>query len=183
VRQLVELHGGTVTASSPGANQGSTFTVRLPLAEGTVNEGVPAVPPGDQRGKPKTQGMRVLVVDDNVDIADSMSALLDMDGYTTRVANDGLRALQIAHEFKPDAVFLDIGMPGMDGYAVAKAMREMPDMQSVMLVALTGWGAESDRIRSREAGFNEHLTKPAGLPAIAGILAKIDQVKLSSSKA
>lgn len=183
VRQLVELHGGSVTVSSPGSNQGSTFKVRLPVVEDMENDGNSVVSADCEPSSPKVHGMRVLVVDDNEDIADSMSALLSMDGYTTRVANDGMRALQIAHEFKPDAVFLDIGMPGMDGYAVAKAMRELPDMQSVMLVALTGWGAESDRVRSREAGFNEHLTKPAGLPAISGVLAKIDHARLSSSKA
>lgn len=182
VRQLVELHGGSVTVSSAGAGKGSTFTVRLPLAEHHADEGVPVHPPGVPRESAKRQGVRVLVVDDNKDIADSMSALLNMGGHTTRVANDGLRALQIAHEFKPEAVFLDIGMPGMDGYEVARALRELPGMQSVMLVALTGWGAESDRIRSREAGFNEHLTKPAGLPAIAGILARLDHAKLTFSK-
>ncbi|WP_151638445.1 response regulator [Noviherbaspirillum aerium] len=184
VRQLVELHGGSVTASSPGPNQGSAFTVRLPLAESVAFDGIPAssaVHP--QAEGERRQGVRVLVVDDNEDIADSMSALLDIGGHTTRVANNGLRALQIAHEFKPDAVFLDIGMPDMDGYAVAKALRQLPEMQSVMLVALTGWGSESDRVRSKEAGFNEHLTKPAGLPAIAGILAKIDHARLSPGEA
>lgn len=182
VRQLVELHGGSVTASSPGTGQGSTFTVRLPMAESHPDEGMTVLPNAVLRGAARSRGVRVLVVDDNEDIAESMSALLDLGGHTTRVANDGLRALQIAHEFKPDAVFLDIGMPGMDGYAVARALRELPDMESVMLVALTGWGAESDRIRSREAGFNEHLTKPAGLPAIAGILAKIGHAKQVSTK-
>ena len=170
VRRLVELHGGTVTVESPGNGGGSTFTVRLPLAE----------PVADHRGegvRPDGQGAmrsrRVLVVDDNTDAAESLATLLELSGHATRVATDGDEAVRMAHEFHPEIVFLDIGMPGKDGYEVARELRTSPQTREAVLVALTGWGAKDDRARSRRAGFDHHLTKPAGLEAVDNLLAHI----------
>jgi PAS domain S-box-containing protein len=169
VRRLVELHGGSVRADSAGTGQGSVFTVRLPLASRAP--GRPAAPSALQT-HPAAQ-LRVLVVDDNVDAAESLAELLDLAGHATRIAHDGEQALRTAHEFRPEVVFLDIGMPGKDGYEVAKALRGRPETQQAVLVALTGWGAQDDRARSRSAGFDHHLTKPAGMAAVEGLLSKM----------
>jgi PAS domain S-box-containing protein len=169
VRRLVELHGGSVTAESPGVGQGSTFTVRLPLAE-TVVAIAPAPKPVETAEAPV---FRVLVVDDNVDAAESLAALLELDGHDTRVAHDGDEALAKAREFRPEIVFLDIGMPGKDGYEVARELRRDPHHRDTTLVALTGWGAQDDRARTKSAGFDHHLTKPAELPAVEALLAQM----------
>ena len=170
VRRLVELHGGSVTAHSAGIGRGSRFEVRLPLA----SQAVPAHPAAAAmpETQPATQ-LRVLVVDDNVDAAESLAELLDLAGHATRVAHDGDQALLAAHEFRPEVVFLDIGMPGKDGYEVAKALRGKPETRQAVLVALTGWGAKDDRDRSRSAGFDHHLTKPAGMAAVEGLLSRM----------
>jgi PAS domain S-box-containing protein len=170
VRRLVELHGGSVAAQSAGAGKGSVFTVRLPLASRSAAE-VPDSPAAAQP-LPASQ-LRVLVVDDNVDAAESLAALLDMAGHATRIAHDGDQALAAAHEFRPEVVFLDIGMPGKDGYEVARALRGKAETRQAVLVALTGWGATDDRARSRSAGFDHHLTKPAGMAAVEGLLSKM----------
>jgi PAS domain S-box-containing protein len=169
VRKLVELHGGRVTAESPGVGQGSTFTVRLPLAE-------TAAAASDTAGRPSSapsRAFRVLVVDDNTDAAESLAILLEMEGHVTRIASSGDEAVRCAHEFHPEIVFLDIGMPGKDGYQVARELREAPDTRNAVLVALTGWGAKDDRARSRQAGFDHHLTKPAGLAAVDNLLSQL----------
>jgi PAS domain S-box-containing protein len=169
VRRLVELHGGSVTSASPGAGKGSTFTVRLPLAQQ-----VPAEQPLLSAGGPSQpaggHALRVLVVDDNVDAAESLAALLEMQGHEIRVAHDGHQALSAAHEFRPEIVFLDIGMPGKDGYEVARELKGQPETQQAVLVALTGWGAQDDRARSERAGFDHHLTKPAGMADVESLL-------------
>ena len=115
----------------------------------------------------------MLVVDDNVDAAVTLSMILEVSGHATRVAHDGYRALEVAQAFRPRVAFLDIGMPGMSGYDTARAMRARPELAGMTLVALTGWGAESDRQRSREAGFDHHLTKPVQLDVVEALLAKI----------
>jgi CheY-like chemotaxis protein len=115
--------------------------------------------------------LRVLVADDNVDAADTLAHLLRMAGHEVRVAHDGEEAMRIAAQFQPALAFLDIGMPRMDGYQAARALRALPGMQEVRLVALTGWGAEDDRARSRAAGFDHHLLKPAFPEQIHAILA------------
>jgi PAS domain S-box-containing protein len=175
VRQLVELHGGSVTATSQGKDLGSTFTVRLPLANPQEEKSMAkdsAAAHEPQSPQPQAdRSFRVLVVDDNTDAAESLATLLEMIGHTTKVANDGPQALQVAPEFKPEVVFLDIGMPGMNGYEVAAKLRQIAEVKSGVLVALTGWGADSDRERSRAAGFDHHLTKPAELDAVEGLLA------------
>ena len=172
VRRLVEMHGGSVTAASAGAGRGSSFEVRLPLA--AAAPGDPAAQRGHDGAVPdRSGGVRVLVVDDNVDAALTLSMILEAGGHTTRVAHDGVAALAAAQEFQPQVAFLDIGMPGMNGYDTASALRGMPGLEGMMLVALTGWGTESDRQRSSEAGFDHHLTKPAQLQAVQDLVSSL----------
>ena len=172
VRRLVEMHGGSVAAASGGANAGSVFTVRLPLAQLACAQAAPqaaALAPDAQGGA----GLKVLVVDDNVDAAVTLSMILEASGHVTRVAHDGQQALELARDFRPRVVFLDIGMPGMSGYDTARAMRTMAELEGSVLVALTGWGADSDRQRSSEAGFDHHLTKPVQLAVVGELLARV----------
>jgi PAS domain S-box-containing protein len=164
VRRLVELHGGRVSAFSGGAGQGSTFTVRLPLRPGTPHARGAAG--GDTTQARPAGPLRVLVVDDNLDAADSLVALLELLGHTARVAHDGPQGLRMAEEFVPDLAFLDIGLPGMSGYELARAIRRQRPLQHVVLIALTGWGAYGDQQQSHEAGFDQHLTKPVSLEAL-----------------
>ncbi len=176
VRRLIELHGGTVSAASEGVGRGSTFTVRLPLLAGApVSQAAPVAAPHGADALLES-GLRVLVVDDNIDAADTLSALLEMSGHAIRVANDGYQAIDAASAFLPQVVFLDIGLPGMNGYEVARKLREIPGMESSILVALTGWGTREDRERSSEAGFDHHLTKPADLHAVESLLAGLARV-------
>jgi PAS domain S-box-containing protein len=170
VRRLVELHGGRVSAFSGGRGRGSTFTVRLPLRPGTPH----AQPPMEAGGaQPIGAGgpLRVLVVDDNLDAADSLVALLEILGHTAIVANDGPQGLHAARSFVPDLVLLDIGLPGMSGHEVAREIRRTSALRHVVLIALTGWGAQSDLQQSQEAGFDQHLTKPVSLEALEQALA------------
>jgi PAS domain S-box-containing protein len=169
VRSLVELHGGTITAASPGIDAGSVFTVRLPLGEQNRPR------PEDLRAPAPAApgGLKVLVVDDNRDAAETLSALLAVMGHTAPVAADGYQALRMIASLRPQVVFLDIGMPGMSGYEVAEAVRADPTLAGVRLVALTGWGGAADRARSKAAGFDAHLTKPATATAIEGALAAV----------
>jgi len=171
VRHLVTLHGGVVVAASPGTDQGSTFTIRLPLAAATVAAAHPDVAAGLEPSTPARAPLRVLVADDNVDAADTLGDLLEALGCQVCVTYDGEQAVQTAAGFQPGLVFLDIGMPRMDGYAAARALRALPGLQRVMLVALTGWGAEADRARTRAAGFDDHLLKPAAPHQVAAVLA------------
>ncbi len=163
VRRLLDMHGGSVEAESPGANAGSTFIVKLPLVERAESDPVIAAPAARQ------QGRRILVVDDNHDAAETLSMLLNLEGHDTRVANDGESALTAAAEFLPDTVFLDIGLPGMNGYETARHLREAHG-KPLRLIALTGWGAEEDRRRAHEAGFDGHLVKPVDPALLAATL-------------
>lgn len=167
VRTLVELHGGHVSAHSVGLGHGSTFTVSLPV--------VRAPPPGKPQPRPRALhagDARVLVVDDNVDGADSMADMLGLMGVRARVARDGPQALVLAQSFAPDLVFLDIGLPGMDGYETARHLRQLPGLK-MRLVALTGYGSAQDRERSARAGFDAHLVKPVSGDAIEKMLASL----------
>ncbi len=169
VKNLVEMHGGTVAAASDGVGQGSTFTIRLPLTE-TVDPIVTSFP--DQNGSATNDqvGRRVLLVDDNMDAAESLAMLLQLSGHETATAHSGLAALEVAQTFRPDIVFLDIGLPaGMDGYEVARRLRADPHTANAVLVALTGWGSDDDKRKSTEAGFDFHLTKPAGADAVQAV--------------
>jgi CheY-like chemotaxis protein len=157
VRRIVELHGGRVWAESDGPGRGSTLYVRLPVAAGHRHVPVPM-----PSGLPATAtARRVLVVDDNLDAAEMLGALLQHAGHEVRVAGGGAAALDIAAQFRPEVALLDIGMPGMDGYELARALRLDPALPAIVLIALTGWGHEEDKMRARDAGFDGHLTKPA----------------------
>ena len=164
VRSLTELHGGRVEARSSGLNQGSEFVVELPLLEAPPREA--ARPTPRDHPAPVGRPMRVLVVDDNLDAAEMLAEWLGAIGHAVRVAADGPTALEIAAEFKPDVALLDIGLPVMDGYEVARRLRDQPGCAKMRLIALTGYGQESDHDRSRRAGFEDHLVKPVDLDAI-----------------
>ncbi|AMV23341.1 Autoinducer 2 sensor kinase/phosphatase LuxQ [Gemmata sp. SH-PL17] len=170
VKRLVEMHGGSVRAESPGLGQGSTFTVRMPLAvipaetsttthvAGTGTAGCP---------------LDILVVDDNRDAAESMAMLLEIPGHRVRTAHDGPEALKLLATFRPQLILLDLGLPGMSGYEVARRVRESAELQGITLAALTGWGQDEDRRRTREAGFDHHLTKPAAPGELDRIVAGV----------
>jgi PAS domain S-box-containing protein len=170
-RRLVEMHGGRVEAHSAGPGQGAEFVVYLPR----LAPAAPATESGEAGGGPApcAMGLRVLVVDDNVDSADSMALLLSLDGHETRTAFDGPGALAAAAEFLPQAVLLDIGLPGMDGYEVARRMRELPGLRNVLMIAITGYGQEDDRARSKAAGFDHHLVKPVDPDALSLLLGSL----------
>jgi PAS domain S-box-containing protein len=169
VRSLVEMHYGTVEAHSAGAGLGSEFVVRLPLAP--QDDGA-ADRPGLAQARPDTPfaGQRILVVDDNRDAADTLGLLLEADGADVRVVYDGRSALSMAESFLPSSVLLDIGMPGMDGYEVARRLRQDERFASLRIVALTGWGQDADRRQTRNRGFTHHLTKPVSLEDLHQIL-------------
>ncbi|MCM5679713.1 PAS domain S-box protein [Schlegelella sp. S2-27] len=166
VKRLVDMHGGSVEAHSAGPGLGSEFTVRLPLAP-LPSAGLAPV----RHGPAGTAGRRrVLVVDDNKDAALSLAMMLQMLGNETRTAHDGVEALSVAAGFRPEVILLDIGMPRLNGYDTARQMRQEPWGRHVLLVALTGWGQEEDRRRSREAGFDHHLVKPVDPAALERLL-------------
>ena len=155
VQKLAELHGGTVAAHSPGLGQGSEFIVRLPALVPTSESVVPS-----ETAKHPTHTSRVLIVDDNMDAADMLVLMLQMFGHDARAAYSGQAALAQAVECRPDIVLLDIGLPDINGYEVARRLRQQPQTKDVKLIALTGYGQDSDRERSQTAGFNHHLVKP-----------------------
>ncbi len=171
-RQLVEMHGGTIVASSEGPGQGSEFVVRLPLPA-ERDPGVPGTPRNELPTVPSVRARRVLVVDDDPDAGDSLAFVLRLEGHQVRVARGGPAAIEMADSYPPELVFLDLGMPGMDGYELARRLRKLPRLANTMLVALTGWGREEDRLRTREAGFDHHLTKPAEPEALQKLLALV----------
>jgi PAS domain S-box-containing protein len=167
VKRLVEMHGGTVSAHSAGNGKGSEFVVDLPLpdqSEGGDHDGV--IDAGAVGGRRR----RVLVVDDNVDAAESAAALLSIWGHEVRTVHDGLSVLRHVEEFRPDIVLLDIGLPGKSGYDVARELRRLPDSPVRLVAAMTGYGQEQDRKRSAEAGFDVHLTKPLDLERLRELL-------------
>jgi PAS domain S-box-containing protein len=168
-RSLAAMHGGTVQAASEGSGKGAEFTLRLPLASGEQSLSAPPA-----REMPGLAPRRILVVDDNRDAADSLGMLLRFLGADVQVAHGGHEALDAFEAYQPSVVLLDIGMPGMDGYQVARAIRGRENGAGVPLVALTGWGQEEDRRRSREAGFDHHLIKPADIAALQSLLASLE---------
>jgi CheY-like chemotaxis protein len=159
-----------VEAHSEGLGKGSKFTVYLPLARAVVRQpGGKGEAAGVVRGVP-----RVLVLDDNQDAADSLGAVLEMLGAEVRVTHSGREALEQVDSFRPAAVFLDLGMPGMDGYEVASRIRSTPDMHGTRLIAVTGWGQEKDRRQTSAAGFDHHLVKPADISSLQAVLASLN---------
>jgi PAS domain S-box-containing protein len=170
VKNLVELHGGTVEAHSAGVGQGSEFVVRLPTVAGPPERlPEPAIDPAS----PVT-ARRILIVDDNQDSTDSLAQLLELAGHETAKAYDGLAAVETAAVFRPEVVLLDLGLPKLNGYDTAKKIREQPWGKDMVFVALTGWGQEEDQRRAAAAGFEAHLVKPVDLALLTQLLAKFD---------
>jgi PAS domain S-box-containing protein len=169
VHRLVELHGGTVAAHSR-LGEGSEFVVRLPRVQTAELPPSPA-----ETTKLSGPSLRVMVVDDNIDTADFLVTLLEASGHDVRMAHDGPSSLKAALAFQPDVVLLDIGLPGLDGFEVAKRLRQQTALNGIVLVAMTGYGQESDRQRSLDAGFNHHLVKPTAFSKVQQILATVSQ--------
>jgi PAS domain S-box-containing protein len=169
VRSLVERHGGSIAAASEGAGRGSEITIRLPLlAREGVDDDASTIVPG--KGESDGRPARILLVEDNLDAAEALSELLRMWGHEVAVAHDGVSALRTAVEKTPGVVLLDIGLPGMDGYEVARKMRAIPALAAARLIALTGYGQEADRRRSSLAGVDHHLVKPVDLEQLRSLL-------------
>lgn len=175
VKRLVEMHGGRVSVQSAGLGRGSEFSVRLPCRPGVAER------PGSWRrgGEPREAlaapapdhpGLRILIVDDNRDAIDSLQLLLDLEGHRVLVAYDGESALKLAVEERPEVVLLDIGLPGMDGYAVARALRARTDIPAPRIIGLTGYGQPDSRAKSKAAGFDVHLVKPIDFEALLVLL-------------
>jgi PAS domain S-box-containing protein len=167
VKALVEMHGGTVSAASEGEGRGSTFTIRLPLAEPK---------PATRRDSPegmRGRARRMLVVDDNRDGANSLALMLRLLGDDVRTAHDGIAAVEAAGQFRPEVILMDVGMPRMNGLDATRRLREQPWGKSMTIIALTGWGQNGDRERSREAGCNGHLVKPVSLPDLEKLLLEV----------
>ena len=176
VKRLVEMHGGTVAAESAGPDMGSTFVIQL----ATVLEAAHcAHSPAEGPARTSAPSLRILVVDDNRDAADSLALLLRTAGNDIRTAYDGLEAVQVATEFRPEVVLLDIGLPTIDGHEVAQRLRREPWGQHACLIAVTGWSDESDRARSRAAGFDHHLVKPLDTGHLAELLSSLERAARS----
>jgi CheY-like chemotaxis protein len=163
VRSLAEMHGGTASAFSGGIGCGSEFTVQLPLAE-RMNEGI-----GEQDRPENRTARRILVVDDNHDAGNSLALILSFHSHLTEVASNGVDALAAIQRFNPHIILLDIGLPEMDGYKVARRIRQTRRGNDILLVAITGYGQPNDRLRSQEAGFDLHLVKPVNIPELLRI--------------
>ena len=164
VRGIVELHGGSIAAESPGPGQGSTFIVRLPLAAGADCPSAPASPETVQAQA------RVVVVDDNQDAAETLAMALEASGCEVAVAHSAAHALELVPAVRPAVALLDIGLPDMNGYELARRLRQLPEGGSIKLIATTGWGQQKDRERAFEAGFDHHLTKPIDLELLRRLL-------------
>jgi signal transduction histidine kinase/CheY-like chemotaxis protein len=169
VKRLIELHGGSVTAHSDGPGTGSVFTVRVPVAV----EAAVARPRGSEPALGVPEHCRVLIVDDNIDAAAGLSIMLEILGYETRTAYDGRAGLAVAAEYRPHVALLDIGMPEMNGYELARRIREQPWGNDVTLVAVTGWGQHEQRELTARAGFEHHLVKPIDVTALQKLLASV----------
>jgi CheY-like chemotaxis protein len=166
VRSLVQMHDGSVEAKSAGPGQGSEFIVRLPLAA----RGASLPPDGKMHRRDAVAPRRILVVDDNRDAADTLAMLLKFLGAEVCTAHEGITALEMLKAFRPSVVLLDLGMPGMDGFEVARRVRQEPAGREMTLIALSGWSQEEDRRRSQEAGIDHHLVKPVDIDALQALL-------------
>ena len=171
VRRLAEMHGGSVEARSEGVGRGAEFIVRLPIL--STATATATAQQAHVQSKEELMTLRILVVDDSRDAAESLATLLELSGHTVDIANDGLVALQSAEQLKPDVVFMDIGMPRLNGFDAARRIRAAPWGKRMTLVAISGWGQDSDRAKSKEAGFDAHLVKPMEFPALEQILAQV----------
>jgi CheY-like chemotaxis protein/nitrogen-specific signal transduction histidine kinase len=171
VRQLVEMHGGKVEARSEGPRRGSEFIIRLPLRDGEGE--LPATDGAPLSDAGRSTGLKILVIEDNVDSAEMLSFMLNLSGHETRTARDGAAALEMARAFKPQVILCDIGLPGLNGYEVARRLRAQPEFGEARLIAISGYGQEEDRRLSRDAGFDYHLIKPVEPAALIGLLAAL----------
>ena len=167
VKRLVELHGGTVGVRSEGRGRGSEFTVRLPMIEG---DAVSEQESGIKQVRPAGETLRVLIVEDNLDAAESFRMLLELFGHDVRVVHDGWNAMRVLDEFVPDIAFMDLGLPGMDGFELAERFRADRRADRTVIVALTGYGRDEDKARARNAGFDHHMTKPIDLAALSSLI-------------
>jgi PAS domain S-box-containing protein len=180
VKGLVEMHGGTVTATSPGQGKGTTIEVRLPTLESTA---VPAAGvASESEPAPAGPRRRILVVDDNRDSANSMAMMLTLMGNEVRTAHDGFEAIETAREFHPKAILMDLGMPKLNGYEATQRIREQPWGRDMIIIAMTGWGQEADRIQSHEAGCDSHLVKPVNLSELESLLTELEGAGLPNSQ-
>ena len=173
VKRLVEMHGGIITAKSAGQGKGSEFVVRVPVASAHLSQ-----PEILTKGRPESRTepikpVRILVVDDNQDSVDSLGLLLKLLGNEVRIAHDGLAAVDLANEFEPRVVLLDIGLPTLNGFEAAKRIRKQPWGKQAVMIAVTGWGEPVDRQRSKEAGFDHHLVKPVDPDVLINLLASL----------
>jgi signal transduction histidine kinase/CheY-like chemotaxis protein len=171
-KYLIELHEGSIAGESPGPGKGSTFAIELPILQGQGLEQEERS--AASRAEPKTRH-KILLVDDNIDFTSSLGLLLRMQGHTVQVANDGRSALKLASEFQPEFGFLDIGLPDISGYSLAKRLHELPETAAIVLVAISGWGQQKDRFKSADAGFSLHLVKPVGLQEIESAIDRLTQ--------
>ena len=170
VKGLVEMHGGTVTAASEGEGKGSTFTVTLPVLADQPDPRPQRRPTTGRLAGPRR---RVLVVDDNRDGADSLAMMLRLMGNEVRTANDGVEAVELAEQFRPEVILMDVGMPRLNGLDATRRIREQPWGKTMTIIALTGWGQDGDQERSREAGCDGHLVKPVNLEDLQKLLGEM----------
>ena len=168
-RTLVEMHGGHIEAKSAGEGQGSEFIVRLPIAEAAAQ---PTISQIKKAALAAANACRILVIEDNIDQAQTLAALLSLWGYEVTTANEGTAGIELAETFKPDVVLVDLGLPGISGYEVARRLRKHPELKNACLVAQTGWGDANDRRRTREAGFDHHLLKPLDPEELRSVIAQ-----------
>jgi two-component system CheB/CheR fusion protein len=168
-RTLVEMHGGQIEAKSAGEGQGSEFIVRLPLAAAAAQ---PTTSQIKRAALAAAKPCRILVIEDNLDQAQTLAALLALWGYEVTTANEGTAGIEIAATFKPDVVLVDLGLPGISGYEVARRLRKHPQLKDVRIIAQTGWGDSNDRRRTREAGFDHHMLKPLDPEELRAVLAR-----------
>ena len=175
VKQLVEMHGGAIVAESPGPGKGSAFRVRLPAAESAPASSGPVEPRSTP--SPKTNALKVLVVDDNVDVAQTVGWMLETIGHDYRMVHEGKLAVEAAQDYRPDAILLDIGMPGMDGFEVCRALREQTLFDDTVIIAQTGWGQAQAHAAPGAPGFDHHLVKPVKLERLEKLLADVSSAR------
>jgi two-component system CheB/CheR fusion protein len=171
VKRLVEMHGGKVEARSEGAGKGSEFTVRLPALPAETESPQPARPVGPPEAAVRVD--RALVVDDNVDVAESLTWMLEGLARELRMVHSGRAAIEVAGQWRPDIILCDLGMPGIDGYETCRRLRRLPGLEKVVIAAVSGYGSEDDRRRSTEAGFNRHLVKPIGRATVEELVPSV----------
>ena len=174
VQQLVILHGGTVTVESAGVGRGSRFTVRIPLAPAGAEV---ADPEPEIADPPPAPALKVLIVDDMMEVAQTVGWVVEEMGHAYRLVHDGRQVLEAARDFRPDAILLDIGLPGMDGYAVCRLLRQDPELKDTMIIAQSGWGEDKHKASAAEAGFDHHLVKPIDFRALERLIAGVSPAR------